>query len=47
MFNYIPNLNIGVITFTDREQAKALSRALRIKVLSEYLKAKGYIYRDC
>lgn len=46
MFNYIPSLDIGVIVFTNSEQAMELSRELGLRTLTSYLKKMGYIPHD-
>lgn len=58
VFNYIPELNIGVAVMTNSEQAVGLSRSLGLNILIKYLKTKGimlnshsdrynYIKSDC
>lgn len=42
MFNYIPDLDIGVAVFTNSEQAVLLSRTLGLKLLLKSLERKGY-----
>lgn len=42
MFNYIPDLNIGVAVFTNSEQAVFLSRTLGVNLLMKFLKANGF-----
>ncbi len=46
MFNYIPGLNIGVVVFTNSEQATELSRELGLGTLASYLKKMGYIQNE-
>lgn len=43
VFNYIPELNIGVAVMTNSEQAIELSRSLGLSILTKYLKTKGVV----
>lgn len=42
-FNYIPDLDVGIVVQTNSEQAITLSGLLANTVLTEYLKAKGFL----